>query len=951
MSRVFARRLHITPICLRQTRKPLRSSQRSAGDTSDEFSVPVRAMVDPPPQLTEKDIEEINKNFLSRTKDLEPGVEVKDLGQIRKEFHLRYRARYLKPSKSWFERNWKSSEKPEFSKYLINAKPEDLKAADTNESLEFDARDLMSRPLQVGDLVLLKSHSSELCMCIDIPASTEDPRYTFATVDGSVVFTTRSMIATRIPHSLPEVASDAPLLVREPKHGFEPVGYVKNKTSETFLLPVIPRQQISSPISHQISKNAWEALPCTLKKLEILHRHLQDARGPWQVPFFSLVDMAEQLDIQSASAADSGASYVKSLIKSCTSRATTKLNSGTLLSVFWAIQNQQQSHLWGGIHTNRALLSPISVTVMPLSSQHLYYGQVLNNLKANNYDAVNKFAKLVDAGEFSSAVEKFPEIIKLLQDYAAGNFYSDSTVVSVVSKIFRKISKFEGDDITRDICHHLLKILDPTQEALNPLHYNLDLGLPPSSSRALSEQEIYRLAKPTLVENSHTRHDFGNVKVYCIDSDTAHEIDDGISIEKCSNDMYTLHIHIADPASLFPESRKTENGIKNEVLQIALQKSFTTYLPDLVMPMLPKHYSEAADLGKQDQKTKTLSFSVNVEWSPRGTFRLLPDTFQVRLGLVSNFPKVTYETVDSVLEQVSRVHEGEKLTDIQQDLSTLHAIAQQLRDYRVKNQNAVVFGDGFNKGQVELLADKEDVLQKVAFKDQVETPSTVLVSELMILANTLSGRFFKNHKIPGVFRCYKSLKVGTQAQFEYELVKMKMEKGNPLSVKDKNMIAMLLNSSYYSGYPYPHEMIGASQYLTVTSPLRRFPDMINHLQLHRFLRGLPLCFTKSDVHRFVWQIQSRDAILKLAGQNSNTYWTLRYLKELIKENKDRRFDVMVNSVPQVGFVRCILPEFSSARATLKFKPNETSYPKIGDIVKNCQIIKIDALEGLMEMSL
>ncbi|SJM88830.1 related to Exoribonuclease II, mitochondrial [Zygosaccharomyces bailii] len=950
MSQIFARRLHVTGLCLRQAKKPVKRGQTLGKQANNVLSSPIRAMVDPPPQLTQTDIDKINANFLSRTKDLEPGLEVKDLAQIRQEFHSRYRARYLNPSKTWFERNWISKEKPIFSKFLINASVEDM-GADRNESFDFDVADLMSRPLQVGDLVLIKSHPSELCMCIDIPASTRDPRYTFTTVDGTMIFTTRSMVSIRIPHSLSNVTVDAPLLIQEPKHGFETVGYVKNKASQTFILPVIPRQQITSPISHEISKKAWEALPCILKKMELLHRHLQDGRGPWQVPFFDLVNMAEQLDIQLASASNTGAVYVESLIKSCMSKTATKINSSTLLATFWAIENQQQSHLWGEVHTNRALLSPVSVTVMPLSSQYLYYGRVLQNLKAKNYDAVTRFAQLVDAGKNTVAVEEFPEIIKLLQDYAAGNFHKDATGIFIVSKIFRNIKRFKEEDITRDICHQLLEELDPVQKSLNPLHYNLDLGVPPSSTKANAEEQIYQLAMPVIADDSSERHDFGNMKVYCIDSDMAHEIDDGISIERHENDNYILHVHIADPASFFPESRETTKGINNDILKIALKKSFTTYLPDLVVPMLPQSFCKAADLGKQNQKTKTLSFSVGAKWSRKEGFRLLSNTFQVRLGLVSNFPKVTYETVDSILEQASKSKKGEKLTDVQEDLKSLHAIARELRDYRVKVQHAVLFGDSFNRVQVELSPSQSGVSQQVSFKDQVETPSTVLVSEMMILANTLSGEFFRKNKIPGVFRCYKSLKLGIQAKAEYDLMKMKMQGDKPLSVRDINMMATLLNSSYYSGYPYSHEMIGAPQYLTVTSPLRRFPDMINHLQLHRYLLGLPFCFTKDEVDRLVWQIQSRDAILKAAGRHSNTYWTLKYLKELIERDRNCKFDVMVNSVPQVGFVRCILSDFSSARAILKFKPDEISYPKIGDIVKDCKITKIDALEGLMEMSM
>lgn len=947
MSQVFARRLHLTKRCLRQSKRPSRASFLSKKEAGNNFTIPNDAKMEPPTPLTQSDIDRINRMFLSRTKELEPCVEVKDLNRIRQEFYSRYGARYLNPCNSWFQKSEQNILGKSFSRNWINADPEGL-GMKVEESLRFDAKELMSRPLQIGDLVLLKYHSLELCMCLDVPSSTKDPRYTFTTVDGTITFSTRNMVLMRIPYRLPEV----PLLMKEMKHGFNPVGCIKNKTSETFLLPIVPRQQITSPISHQISKDAWEGMPFTLKKLELLHRHLQDARGPWQVPFVALVNMVEKLDTQLASATNSGASYIEGLIKSCTFESQTKLDASTFLSVYWAIENQQQSHLWGAIQSSKALLTPVSVTVMPLRSQHLYYRSVLHNLKVRNYDTVSKFAGLVNAGKHSEAVTKFPEIINLLQNYAAGNFYKDSAVISVVSKIFRKIDRFEEEDITRDICHNLLRELDPSHDTKNPLHYNLDLGLPASSRRSSSEQEIYSLAQPVNMgeEGGNMRQDFGDTKVYCIDSDSANEIDDGISIESHGNSERTLHVHIADPASFFRESEEGTNGIESEILQIALNKSFTTYLPDLVSPMLPENYSRAADLGKQDQKTKTITFSVDGSWTKDRKFRLKPQSFRIKLGLVSNFPKVTYETVDSILEQASEVeNRNAHLTDDQKNLKELHELSQQLRDNRVNDQQAVVFGSEFNRGQVELSPDENGILQRVSHKDQVETPSSILVSEMMILANTLSGQFFKDNKIPGIFRCYQSLILGERAQGEYESLKSKIKNGKSLTFRDICMISTILNSSFYSGDGHRHEMIGAPNYLTVTSPLRRFPDMINHLQIHRLLKNQSLCFSKSDVDRFVWHIQSRDSILKDASRHSNTYWTLKYLQHLVQNDINKKFNVMINSVPQVGFVRCILPEYSSARATLKLKPTESSHPSIGDVVENCKITKIDALEGLLEM--
>lgn len=888
--------------------------------------------------------------FLSRTKDLEPGIQVKSLPQIRKEYHDRYEARYCTPSMLWYGKGINDNRKS-FHKNLINSDLRNFKSINYHDEALFEVNpnDLMAKPLKIGDLVLLKSHASELCMCIDVPSSTRDPRYTFTSIDGTLRFSTRSAILLRLPHSLPAGISKLPLLLKESKHRFEPIGTIKNSADETFILPTITRQLVTSFIPQKISKDAWAQLPITLKKLELLHRHLQKSTGPWQLAFYNLVKMVQSLDLSNAIANSS--EYLTQHIKECISSTDTTMDSTTFLATYWGIQAQQKTYLWGEVHTNRALLSPMSVTILPFASYHVYYTEVLDKMKSNNYKEVNDFAQLVNSGDFKELPISFPHIIELLKNYAAGNFQNIEPVISLISKLFRKTDKFQDCDITRDVCHELLMKILPEETFANPLHMNLALALPSSSKLTCFQQRIFDLSKPFQSNAEEKRHDFGSLRVYCIDSETAHEIDDGISIEGHGQGKYTLYIHIADPAALFSEriGDGQGNGIKDEILKVAFERSFTTYLPDVVVPMLPSTYCAAADLGNQGKKTKTMTFSIDMEVSRNDSLELLFDTFQVRLGLVSNFPKVTYNSVDEILGQETKPDNG-MTSEMRRELKSLHKISQFLRKSRVEDNNAVIFGSGLNKGLVQLSND-ENGLKEISFTDQQETASTLLVSEIMILANDLTGKYFKENKIPGVFRCYKPLLLGQEAQQEYNAMKSKIKKEIFPTLKDINLMSSLLNSSFYSAEAYNHEMLGSSHYLTVTSPLRRFPDIVNHIQLHAFLRGLPLPFTRAIMDKIVLHIQARDTIVKNAARSAASYWTFKYLKNLIQEDINKKFEIMVTSVPQVGVVRCVLTDFSSARGTLKLKPTETTYPLIGDTLTGCKITKIDCLDGLLELEL
>lgn len=907
--------------------------------------------------LTTVEIQTINDKFLKRTNGLEFVSEIKQLSDITKEFRERYYQLYAKPSRKWFDRVSNGSNP--FSKYLINADFQSIKnfafATSLNETpstYEFNIDKLEETSLSIGDLVLLKSNQHELAMCIDLPQSTKDPRYTFVKPDGSLIFNTSSSVLLRIPYDIPsKITSMSPLLQKESLSKYGNIGTIKNSSQETFLLPVLARQVITTPPLSAISKRAAEDLQLVLKKLQLLHRSLQNYLGSTLTSMVELVSLVEKLDLSVALSKENDTNqYIKDLIANNKIQLYGSDSSGlvikasTLLSTYWGIQNQQESHMWGNILMNNAMLFPIAVNVYPIS-EYVYYSSILP--KHVNNGTIERFSTQVNNGKLENIITAYPEIMEMLKQYAAGTFTYNSKITTMISSIFRNIKKYKNENTSRDICQDLYNELNPAEKINNSLVFNYDLSLPESSTISQRHQKLYELVAPkSIISNitNENRHDFGDMRVYCIDSPDAHEIDDGISIENIGNGKYTLYIHIADPASLFDLCQDVkQNILSDDILKTAFIKSFTTYLPDQVSPMLPKSYCKLADLGKNNNKTKTLSFSVDVITEPNKTIEIVDKSFKVRLALVSKFPEnVTYQEVDSILKS-----ETKRSPEVKKEIDEMYMIATLLNKRRIRN-SAVIFGDGFNKGQVKLFNVKKNDTIDIKFNDQVNSESQLLVSEFMILANLLTGKFFHENKVPAIFKAYSELELGTTAKFEYETMRKNITNGKYPNVSDINKMGALLNSSLFTTKPNAHKMIGTSQYATVTSPLRRFPDMINHFQLHRIIRGLPLCFDSAELNGLIWHIQARDSILRKSSRQANSYWTLKYLQQQLEANPNKKFDVIVTSVPQNGIVRCVLPQFSAARGIIKLSPDATVHPSIGDTVKNCTVSKIACLDNILE---
>ncbi|CCD27221.1 exoribonuclease II NDAI_0K00320 [Naumovozyma dairenensis CBS 421] len=909
--------------------------------------------------LSREDIQLIQANFLKRTNDLEPDIRLKTTAQIHYELDKRFNARYLQPSKSWYESNWEKLNEKRLTlsiRELINKDPAEFKF-NYYKNLKFNIEDV-TEPLKIGDIVLLKTNTSEFSMCIDLPQSLKDPRYTFISSTGDLIFGMRSMILLKIPFKLP--GNIERLIIKEPAHKYNPIGTIKSSLDETVLVPVIARQLLINFMPAQISKCATKQLPVIIKKLELLHRYLQDFSGPQQIHFHKLINIIEALNLDRATDYEKGNEYVNELLKQkyyndYTDLSLSSLDATVALSTYWAIIEQQDLFLWGEIKRNSSSLFPTTVTILPFS-HHVYYTKLIKSLRKNNFRRTNEFSAFINEHNLNTSSPeiqfKFPEFLHLLKEYCAGNLLDNPKIITILSKIFRNLNDFKERDITKDLAYELLTKLIPTSNLLaNPLLANHDLSLPTNSGRGENQSKLYELATPTKIESGETttkRHNFNDLNVYCIDSETAHEIDDGISIKKYLKIdlLYSFILLTLQFISMKDSNKEKKTGIDDDILKIAYYRSFTTYLPDNVVPMLPSKYCEMSDLGKSNQNIETLTFSVDITIfdgsNNEETLKILYDTFKIQFGLVSNFPKVTYDTVDKILDNSTKIPD----TSITEDLRQLSRIAKLLRKYRINENNAIVFGEGFNRGIPDLQSTEDEII----FTDQKNSDSNELVSEMMILANTLTGKYCKDHKIPVIYRCYSPLDIGPEAQQECIILRSKNIDRLPSNI-DMAKMSSFLNSSYYSGTPSRHSMLGSDEYATVTSPLRRFPDLLNHIQLHNHLKGYQLPFTPNHVAHYLTTIQSRSDTLKNIGNAVYTEMTLNYIKLLINKEPTKAFDVLVTSVPIEGSARCAIVGYEYARGTIKLKAEINPVPIIGDIITKCKVTKIFPIEGALELSM
>jgi exoribonuclease-2 len=318
-----------------------------------------------------------------------------------------------------------------------------------------------------------------------------------------------------------------------------------------------------------------------------------------------------------------------------------------------------------------------------------------------------------------------------------------------------------------------------------------------------------------------------------IDSEFTRDIDDGLSLERVGEEV-EVGIHITDVATFL-------NG-HNEIFQEAMTRATSIYLPDQRIPMIPPALSEGACSLIVGEKRRALSFLVRFDGEGKmRSYRILPSIIQVERRL-------SYEQVDQLLEEMD------------EELTLLRRISDRLGQRRMEMG---AFFIPRPERVIRVNRDREIIL----YRRDRESPSQKMVSEFMILANSLAAQFLKEKEIPAVYR----------GQMEPREKVLPMDKFDPLQAY---RLRRIMNRVEVTTRPLRHAGIGAEAYLTLTSPIRRFYDLLAEHQILGALRGAPF-MTQDELEEIITQVGPALSKVGLIEELTEQYWIMRYLEKKI----------------------------------------------------------------------
>ncbi|TKG90088.1 ribonuclease R [Puteibacter caeruleilacunae] len=334
-------------------------------------------------------------------------------------------------------------------------------------------------------------------------------------------------------------------------------------------------------------------------------------------------------------------------------------------------------------------------------------------------------------------------------------------------------------------------------------------------------------------EEIDERRDFRSIPTFTIDPTDAKDFDDALSVQQLKNGNWEVGIHIADVTHYIQPSTTLDNE--------ALNRATSVYLVDRVVPMLPEKLSNGVcSLRPHEDK---LCFSAVFELNDNA------DVISQWFGrtIIHSDHRFDYQQAQEIIE----TGEG----TMQEEVLSCNNLATKLREKRF-NAGAIAF----DRIEVKFNIDEDGKPLGIYFKEAKD--SNHLIEEFMLLANKKVAEFIgkqenKKAEKTFVYRIHdkpdpEKLESFNRfvAQFGYGIqlntpktisTSLNNLLNNVTGKKEQNVVETLavrtMAKAEYSTRNIGHYGLSFEHYSHFTSPIRRYPDMMVHRLLDRYLKG------------------------------------------------------------------------------------------------------------------
>lgn len=344
------------------------------------------------------------------------------------------------------------------------------------------------------------------------------------------------------------------------------------------------------------------------------------------------------------------------------------------------------------------------------------------------------------------------------------------------------------------------------------------------------EDELKHL--PSLEEEVSKRLDLRNLTTFTIDPETAKDLDDAISIEKVS-DGYKLYVHVADVSYYV--------RYLSAIYEEAKTRCTSGYFGNIVRCMLPVILSEdlCSLMPGSDKLAKTLIIDLDFDGNVKD--------YRIFRSVINSNLKMTYEKVDDALN-------GTVMDEYKPFLKEL---------YELSKLSIILEGIKQKRGYIGFKTEEYNfniVNNEINVSSNNNGPAHLMIENCMLLANECLTSYmywldlpivYRNHEVPDCTKLYnlkddlkkhnyhiRTIKNATNPKILQKILLSISKNGSIEDVQIASKILLqYMQRAFYSEKNLGHYGLALDHYSTFTSPIRRFPDLINHLILDSFLDG------------------------------------------------------------------------------------------------------------------